>query len=98
MNVHKMDKNEIKRIVLDIQSSDIANKEEHFGEKYKEFKDRYEVFFTIACSDRKLDPKMLDYVLNMSEKVKQNDISQHDASVEVGQRLYDKYVGHKVKH
>lgn len=90
-----MDKNEIMKIVKDIQSSSITNKEEHFGEKYKDFKDMYEIFFTIACSDRKLDPKMLEYVLNMSEKVKKNNMSQHDASVEVGQKLFDKYVGHK---
>ena len=34
----------------------------------------------------------LEYMINMSKKVKENDMTEHDASVAVGQRLVDDIV------
>ena len=45
-----------------------------------------------ACEGNLNDIKMLEFMVNKVKKIKQNEISKHDASVEVGQKLVDEIV------
>lgn len=86
----------ITRIVKNILESDEANKEEVFGVKYPNFKDKYPVLFQCAC-DGKLDMNNLNFMLSVLGRMDQEGVSQYDASAEVGQMLYTKYVEPMVK-
>ena len=44
------------------------------------------------CIDGSMDIERLTYMINMIKQAKSNSISEHDASVEVGQRLVDDFV------
>jgi hypothetical protein len=83
---------DVKRIVEYIQKSPIENKEEVFGEKYKNFKANYPVLFAVACKKEKIDKNMFDMMLNKLEEINSKSITQHEASVEVGQILYNRFV------
>ena len=89
-----MDPEEIKTIVQTIQSSHHKNKEAYFAEEYKEFKEKYPVLYSRACSGK---TENLDFMLNMLKQINNNQKSQFDASAAVGQMLYDKYVDPKIK-
>jgi len=81
------DTNEIKRIVEEIHSSKKLNKEEFFGEKYPDFKTTNPVMFQVAC-ENKMDLNRLNYMINMIDQIKNSQITQDEASVDVGQMLY----------
>ena len=49
------------------------------------------------CMDGTMDIERLTYMINMVKNVKSNNISEHDASVQVGQRLVDEFVKPKIK-
>ena len=51
----------------------------------------YQAIFNIACS-KAYDFKRLAIMLGLAEKVGKNEISEHDASVQVGQILVDEIV------
>tara|TARA_Y100000389_G_C17034817_1_gene305216 strand:- start:122 stop:394 length:273 start_codon:yes stop_codon:yes gene_type:complete len=52
--------------------------------------------FEMICSDN-CDDDLLNKMLKMHSKVQTGELSQHDASVEVGQELVNKYVIPKVE-
>lgn len=79
-------------IVKFIQNSTIENKEEFFGQKYANFKQRYPILFEVACRKEKIDENMLQMMLAMASRVSTNEVTQFDASAQVGQVLYDKYI------
>lgn len=89
---------DIVRIVDYIQNSSVPNKSEHFSVKYKNFKEKYPTLFEIACREEKIDRTMFNMMLEKAKAVKRKELSQHDASVEVGQTLYDKYVDPLIKN
>lgn len=39
-----------------------------------------------------IDLKTMEYMVSMANRVKRDDITQHDASVEIGTKLVDTYV------
>ena len=45
-----------------------------------------------ACAGSMKDIKMLEFMISKVKKIKRNQITEHDASVEVGQRLVDEIV------
>ena len=45
-----------------------------------------------------MDIERLTYMINMVKKVKSNEISDHDASVKVGERLVDEFVNPKLRN
>lgn len=92
-----VDTQSILKIVQFIQNSTVENKEEVLGLKYKNFKKQYPVLFEVACRNEKIDLNMLQMMLSMKDRIKNNEISQYDASAGVGQVLYDKYVDPLVK-
>ena len=45
-----------------------------------------------ACGGSMKDIRMLEFMISKVKKIKRNQITEHDASVEVGQRLVDEIV------
>ena len=66
-------------------------------EKYREFSLNYPAIFIMAA-DGNLDIDRFKSMVNMADRVKNNEISQHDASVKVGEQLVDDYVKPKIKN
>lgn len=83
---------QIRKIVMYIQNSEVENKEEVFGKKYQVFKKNYPILFDMACRPEKIDEKMFNMMLYMLNQMENKNLSQFDASANVGQVLYDKYV------
>lgn len=54
--------------------------------KYKYLFENHESIFKI-CTSKSYDSNRLKFMLTMSNKVKNNELSEHDASVKVGQEL-----------
>jgi hypothetical protein len=72
-------------------SLDYGEKREFFFEKYPEFAEKYPSLFEMCCDDE-FDVQQLRFMLDLRDRVQKNHMSQHDASVKVGQTLVDKYV------
>ena len=64
--------------------------------KYTSLYNNHNAIFSISTSD-KYDFNRLKFMLEMSEKIKKNEISEHDASVQVGQVLVDEIVKPQLK-
>lgn len=90
-------KEEIIAIVTEINDSLVKNKEQHFLSKYAEFKKQYPMLYTMACKGIP-NMSMLEYMLDMMEKIKAQETTSHEASVEVGQKLFNQYVDPNLKH
>lgn len=86
-----MDKETIISIINIIQKSKVNNKDEYYSNEYSDFKKKYPVLFKMACEE-KLDFNTLNTMLNMLDRMKNNNISQYDASAEIGTLLFSKYV------
>jgi hypothetical protein len=66
-------------------------------DKYPEFsKDCPGLFNTIIDNPKKFDMNRLQYMLNMRNKIKNNEISQTDADKKLGQEYFDEYVKPKI--
>ena len=65
------------------------------NEKYKDFSLQHPVIF-LSIVNETLDYNQFNKMVDMACKVKDNKISQHDASVKVGSELVDKYVKPKI--
>ena len=74
--------------VIGFSKNDFTNQ---MKKEFNELLESMESVFNISLSDS-YDYNRLKYMFEMSKKVKNNDISEHDASVEVGQILVDKIV------
>ena len=62
-------------------------------EKVTEFSEKYENLFEMITSPSGYDKKNLDVMLTMLNHMGKGNLTQHDASVIVGKRLYEKYGG-----
>ena len=60
-------------------------------EKYSDFSMKYPVIF-LKTLDGGLEMKQFSYMINMASNIEDDKISQHDASVQVGEKLVDQYV------
>lgn len=58
---------------------------------YHKFAEEKPQLFDMICSPN-CDDFMLNQMIKMRTKVENGEISQHDASVNIGQHLVDKYV------
>jgi hypothetical protein len=87
----KMD--DVKKIIEEIQKSKIDNKkkEVYYGEKYADFKKLNPVIFEMSCAG-KMDMSKFDYMTNLLNQIKKAEITQYDASAEVGQMLFKEFV------
>ena len=95
-DLEHLDKEVILEIAEKIIGSNVPNKEAYFEDKYVHFKTKYPVLYKACCSPN-FDVKMLKYMLSMLDNVKSNKTTQEDASVTVGQKLFDKFVDPVVK-
>ena len=59
--------------------------------KYNNFAEKYPKLFDMICSDN-CDDNLLNKMLSAKRLVNNGSMSQHDASVKVGQDLVNKYV------
>lgn len=69
---------------------------EQLKEEYNELYDTYPAIFKMTC-DGTMDIKRLKFMLNMKNNIDNNKITEHDASVEVGQLLVDEIVKPQLK-
>ena len=91
------DHDKVMRIVKTIVTSDVQDKEKHFSEIYKGFKKKMPHLFALACKQHSCDAqnddmKMLNYMLDMMEKIKRKETTQNEASAVVGQHLFSQFV------
>ena len=81
--------------LLEFKTSNNSESEEEFEKKMQEeFHDLNKKQPSIfkMCMEGSMDVERLTFMINMIKKVKSNNISEHDASVQVGQRLVDEFV------
>jgi hypothetical protein len=87
----------VKAIVELIRNTDVPNKAVYFENKYSNFKKKYPKLYDMACNQPNMDMKNFEFMLSMLSKMQSSDISQYDASAEVGQFMYDKYIHENIK-
>ena len=77
----------------------MTNSDEEFNklmkEKYIILNTNYNTIFN-QCLDGTMDMDILTYMVNQINNINKNKISKHDASVNVGQKLVDKFVKPKI--
>jgi hypothetical protein len=84
---------QIMKIVRTISQSEVEDKESHFSPLYKGFKKKYPILFDLACrSGQTMDIETLSFMLDMLDKVNNKETTQEDASVVVGQQVFNKFV------
>lgn len=86
-----MDRENISTIINNIQKSTVVNKDEYYSNVYADFKKQFPVLFKMACEE-KIEFNTLNKMLDMMELIKTNNISQYDASAQIGTLLFSQYV------
>lgn len=88
----------IESACADGASASVDERRAAFEAKYPKFASKYPKLFEMCCScngDAGCDAKTrgyIDFLLGMLERTREDSMSTHDASVCVGQRLYDDFV------
>jgi hypothetical protein len=88
---------QIMTIVDIIRQSKVKNKTVHFEKIYENFKTKYPKLYEKACSNNEMDIANLNFMLSMLNKMNNENLTQYDASAQVGQMLYDKYIHDNIK-
>lgn len=70
---------------------DLKIKEAHYIAKYPQLYNSFPTIISKACEPN-FDFQKFKWMMEMQKKVRNNSISQHNASVEVGERLVDEHV------
>lgn len=86
-----MDPDTILEVAMKIKNSSRRDKDKFYGQKYKTFKENYPVLFNICC-DPSSDISKLEFLIAMLKNVKENKMTTHVASANVGQKLFDEYI------
>lgn len=75
-------------------NSDKNKYDEILKEKFTDLYDKYVSIFDLIRNNKlsNIDIDRLEFMFSMSQKVKDNKVTEHNASVEVGQRLVDDIV------
>jgi hypothetical protein len=84
---------DVKKIIEEILNSKINNKEKevYYGEKYPDFKTLNPVMFEMSCAGT-MDMSKFDYMAKLLGQIQKAEISQYDASADVGQMLFKEFV------
>lgn len=84
---------EIIAIVQTIVSQSGTQKDKHrvFRKTFPEFVEKYPMLFQMAC-EPDFNMERLVYMLRMRDAVHTQTVSQHQASVSVGENLFQEYV------
>jgi hypothetical protein len=94
----KLDK--LRRITDEIIDSEVTDpdaRKEMYATKYPNFAEKYPTLFGTCCAscsdaEKAKTKSYVMFLLDMLEKTHTESMSTHDASVCVGQRLYDDFV------
>lgn len=80
-------------------NSDKKKYDEILKNDFKDLYDKYTSIFDLIRNNKlsSIDIDRLEFMFNMSQKVKDNKVTEHNASVEVGQRLVDDIVKPQLK-
>jgi hypothetical protein len=88
---------EICEVVIDIRKIGGTAKQRRLNaqKKYPEFEKRFPFLFDKACEDD-FDMDRFTFMVNMKMKIDNKEVNLEDASVKVGQVMYDTYVAPNV--
>ena len=74
-----------------IQGLDENETKYRLTDEYSDFSMKYPVIF-LKSLDGGLDMEQFNFMINMATKVNNKKITQHDASVQIGEKLVNQYV------
>lgn len=88
-----MNINEIIQEILDNieNTSNTTGLQQHYATKYPLFKEKYPTLFE-KLFDTTFDKKLLNLMLEEKKNIDSHAVTQHNASVKIGEVLVDKYV------
>ena len=92
--MEKEDLDEMLKIRTDFRDNNITK--DLLQKKYSRFCDKFEHSFNMVTNPD-CDDTMLNKILNAHMAVKNGSLSQHDASVSVGQELVNTYIKPKIE-
>lgn len=83
----------LKSVLMEMKASSLKGKakEEHFVQKFSDISNTYPMLIKKAC-ETDFDFDKMFWMIDQKEKVDTKLTSQHDASVEVGERLVGEYI------
>jgi len=94
----KLNSNDVERIVSDMiktkqyyRNKTVGQFEADMKERYPEFAESHQEIFKSVLSGS-LDMNMFKYMISMLKQMERGNITERNASIEVGQVLVDKYV------
>lgn len=95
----QLSSDDIRTIVYDIRSGCGTDKKkiDLYSKKYPEFAENYPHLFHLAC-EPKFDMAQLNYMLALRDSINNNERTFEDASKEVGEVMFDKYIKDKVQN
>mgnify|MGYP001323859278 CR=1 FL=1 len=84
--------------VIELCNSDNEKYNELLIEKFSQLKNNNEQLFKIASSHvlNEEEYNILHMMLSKVDKIDNNEITEKEASVDIGQNLYNKYVKHHI--
>lgn len=96
-NTSDLSNEEIVAIVNDIRAIQARPKdrERTAAKRYPEFRERYPFLFDMVCGES-FDHGRFQYMMNLKATVDRSQMTQEQASIKIGQDLYNVYVRDKV--
>jgi|UniRef100_A0A6C0BRW2 hypothetical protein len=70
---------------------DENTKEMHYVSKYPNLSNIYPMIFKKAC-EKDFDYEKFVWMMSIKKDVNENNVTQHNASIKVGERLVDEYI------
>lgn len=91
---------ELKEIVYEITMDDLSygspeKKLEYYKSKYPAISEKYKILFQKVC-EPEFDVDKFIWMMQMKSRIDDNNITPHNANVEVGKALVDEYVAPKL--
>ena len=74
---------------------DVKTKEMHYVLKYPNLSNMYPMIFKKAC-EKDFDYEKFVWMMSLIKGVNEKNVTQHNASIEVGERLVDEYIKPKL--
>ncbi len=94
-NIHKTNVNKIKQEVHDLLNDIKTDPQEDYSRKYKHLYNTSKTLYNFIVKEHntgKFNQTMLDQMLNRILKIQTNEISQNEASEEIGMSLAKIYI------
>lgn len=83
----------LKNVLNEMQQSSLVGKEKeaYFVNKYSDISNKYPMIIKKAC-EKEFDYSKILWMIDQQNKVQTKEISQHEASVQVGKLLVDEHI------